>query len=87
LNDENFGGYSTDWRLPNKNELLSLFDPGKSSAPYSNFPEMESASFFSSTTILYSDTLFFPGLGGEAHFYLNFGSTSSSESGYFRCVR
>ena len=49
LNGESYGGYS-NWRLPNKNELASLLDPGKSKAPYSNFPDMPSNNFWSSST-------------------------------------
>ena len=40
----------SDWRLPNKNELLSLVNFVKSSAPYSNFPDIPSNEIWSSTT-------------------------------------
>jgi len=45
-----YGGYS-DWRLPNKNELLSLFNSFKRS-PASDFPDMQQDvhEFWSSTT-------------------------------------
>ena len=52
LNGESYGGYS-DWRLPNKNELASLLDPGKSDSPYSNFPEMPDGWFWTSSTYVY----------------------------------
>ena len=42
-----YAGYS-DWRVPNKNELLTLVDYSKSS-PASSFPEMTSEEFWSST--------------------------------------
>ena len=42
-----YAGYS-DWRVPNKNELLTLVDYSKS-GPASSFPEMTSEEFWSST--------------------------------------
>ena len=50
LNEEGYGGYSTGWRLPNKNELASLLDPSKSDKPFSNFPDMPDENFCSSST-------------------------------------
>ena len=52
LNTDGYGGY-TDWRLPNRNELASLLDPAKSAAPYSNFPDITSSYFWSSSTRVY----------------------------------
>lgn len=53
LNDENYANHN-DWRLPNKNELISLLNYNKSEEPYSDFPDMpgEYAMFWSSTTCL-----------------------------------
>ena len=39
----------SDWRLPNQNELVSLLNYDKTSAPYSDFPDMPASSFWSST--------------------------------------
>ena len=44
----NYAGYE-DWRLPNKNELVSLFAP--EAERYSNFPGMDREEFWSSTTL------------------------------------
>ena len=53
LNSERYGGYSTGWRLPNKNELLSLINYEKSETPYSYFPDMPIKVFWSSSTTVY----------------------------------
>ena len=49
LNAEGYGGYSTGWRLPNKNELASLINYEKST-PFSYFPDIPTVYFWSSST-------------------------------------
>ena len=85
LNTEGYGGYSSGWRLPNRNELASLLDPGKSSAPYSNFPDMPSTYFWSSSTRVEGSTSY-----TAWGVYFNYGSVSDynkPNSNYVRCVR
>ena len=77
-----YAGYS-DWRLPNKNEASSLLNYNKSAAPYSDFPDMTSNWFWSSSTLaLDTDRAWL------VLFY--YGSVSydyKTSSHYVRCVR
>lgn len=47
-----YAGYF-DWRLPNKNELISLINYEISRSPRSFFPDMPNSSFWSSSTYVY----------------------------------
>ena len=88
LNNINYGGYSKWWRLPNKNELLSLINYDKSEAPYSYFPNMPTSSreYWTSTTWTdYSSLVFiidFSKIDDDVPY-----RESKSSQGYVRCVR
>lgn len=44
-----------DWRLPNKNELMTLLDFSQLEEPFSSFPDMPADGFWSSTPAFYYD--------------------------------
>ena len=46
----------SDWRLPNKNELMTLIDYSKEEGPFSSFPDMPTDGFWSSTAYDYYDS-------------------------------
>ena len=80
----------SDWRLPNINELASLLNYDRASAPYSDFPDMPPSSFWSSTTLAdeYNNTEI-----QSIDFYKGSIDRSSKNGEYFqyaldvRCVR
>ena len=76
-------GGKTDWRLPNKNELISIVDYTKSSEVFLNgFTKVSNSRFWSSTTYADDDSAWHVGFGdGRAN-------VDSKYYGYsVRCVR
>ena len=78
-----YAGY-TDWRLPNKNELASLVNYAKYN-PASDFPDMPSNSFWSSSTDAGYTYYAFCVLFRDGAVYSGDGFKSSNN--YVRCER
>ena len=78
-----YAGFS-DWRLPDRNELTTLFNYDKTEGAFSDFPAMPDDDYFwSSSTVSFE-----AGLAWLAHFGYGYTYYSEKVSGHLvRCVR
>jgi len=84
LNTQNFGGYSSGWRLPTRKELISIVDIRAylPSIDATAFPGTPSANFWSSSVYASGSNAWFV-FFNDGHI----GNSAQSNKYYVRCVR
>ncbi len=87
LNADGYGGYSTWWHLPNKNELASLLNLDKSSGSRSDFPDMPSNKYFWSSSTRADNTDIAWSVDFNLGSMYGLKKTNNSYEYYARCVR